>query len=430
MPQTPKTAAKGAAISKGRFPTIAFVNKATTPLGVPLDKLVAALTRQLEEHFVPVWGYHAELYVTAEPKAGEWQIVFLDDADAANALGYHDLTKDGQPISKVFVKSTLAAGQKVSTTASHELLEMLIDPGATLWAQGSDGRFYAYEMCDAVEGEEYEIDNIAVSNFVYPSFFEAWRQPRSVRFDHLNKVSQPFEILQNGYQIINDGLSVREIFVSRAKERDIPHGRGPHPAPQRIPEDDGFGWQCSAATIPGHGGPCRGALPCRAISDGLGGEQEARARKSVQVALESLPAGFPVAFSVIDRRATRGRVRGWAGSSVTGWSIGGASRTSPYGDGNSGLRLACRRRRLAGAGPGTRGVQLLGAALNHGGRVIEALHRQKGGIGRRVISQRDPHRYSPGFPSVWWNRRSDIQSPDHRTSPRRSATKHPSCSIG
>ncbi|MHC2336312.1 hypothetical protein [Bradyrhizobium sp. USDA 4454] len=221
MARTPKTAAKWAAISKGRFPTIAFVNKATTPLGVPLDKLVAALTRQLEEHFVPVWGYPAELYVTAEPKAGEWQIIFLDDADAANALGYHDLTKDGQPISKVFVNTTLAAGQKVSTTASHELLEMLIDPGATLWAQGGDGRFYAYEMCDAVEGEEYEIDDIAVSNFVYPSFFEAWRQPRSVPFDHLNKVSQPFETLQNGYQIINDGVSVREIFVSRAKERDF-----------------------------------------------------------------------------------------------------------------------------------------------------------------------------------------------------------------
>src|SRR5438445_11873143 len=28
-------------------------------------------------------------------------------------------------------------------------------------------------------------------------------------------------------------------------------------------------------------------------------------------------------------------------------------------------------------------------------------------------------------PERWWNRRSDIRSPDHRTSPRISATKHP-----
>ncbi|MGY3443266.1 hypothetical protein [Bradyrhizobium sp. USDA 4473] len=63
------------------------------------------------------------------------------------ALGYHDITKDGQPISMVFVKTTLAASQRVSTTASHELLEMLIDPGARLWAKNVGGKLYAYEMC-------------------------------------------------------------------------------------------------------------------------------------------------------------------------------------------------------------------------------------------------------------------------------------------
>ena len=71
------------------------------------------------------------------------------------------------------MKTTIAAGQKVSVTASHELLEMMIDPGAQLWAQNTNGCFYAYEMCDAVEDEEYEIDGIAVSDFVHPSFFES-----------------------------------------------------------------------------------------------------------------------------------------------------------------------------------------------------------------------------------------------------------------
>jgi len=215
------TSIKAAAFDQGKFPTIAFVNLAETPLGVDLGKLVAALQKQMEKDFVPVWGYPARLYVTDKPKNDEWQVVFLDDADAANALGYHDLTKNGQPISKVFVKTTIAAGQKVSVTASHELLEMMIDPGAQLWAQNTDGRFYAYEMCDAVENEEYTIDGISVSDFVHPSFFESWHQPRSVQFDHLNKVSQPFQTLQNGYQIVSDGKSVKEIFGSLAKERDF-----------------------------------------------------------------------------------------------------------------------------------------------------------------------------------------------------------------
>ncbi len=206
---------KASAFNQGKFPTIAFVNLATAPLGTDLNKLVSALDKQLQRDFVPIWGYPATLYVAKKAKPGEWQVVFLDDADAANALGYHDLTKDGQPVSKVFVKTTIAAGQKVSVTASHELLEMMIDPGAQLWAQSNNGWFYAYEMCDAVEDEEYEIDGVPVSDFLYPSFFESWHGARSVQFDHLGRVAQPFQTLLNGYQIVSDGKSVREIFGSR-----------------------------------------------------------------------------------------------------------------------------------------------------------------------------------------------------------------------
>jgi len=208
-----------AAFNQGEFPTIAFVNLAKTPLGVDLTKLVAALTKQLDHDFVPIWGYPAKLYVAKKAKPGEWQIVFLDDADAANALGYHDLTKNGQPVSKVFVKTTISAGELVSVTASHELLEMLIDPGAQLWAQSDDGRFFAYEMCDAVEEEVYSIDGIEVSDFVHPAFFESFHKPGSAQFDHLKKVNRPFQTLKNGYQIVSDGKSVSEIHGSRAKER-------------------------------------------------------------------------------------------------------------------------------------------------------------------------------------------------------------------
>jgi hypothetical protein len=213
--------AKAAAFNQGKFPTVAFVNLSTVPLGTDLRKLVAALDKQMQRDFVPIWGYPAKLYIAEKAKPGEWQVVFLDDADAADALGYHDLTKNGQPVSKVFVKTTIAAGQKVSVTASHELLEMMIDPGAQLWAQNDNGRFYAYEMCDAVEDEEYEIDGVALSDFLYPSFFESWHRPQSARFDYLGKVSRPFQTLHNGYQVVSDGRSTREIFGSRPKEQNF-----------------------------------------------------------------------------------------------------------------------------------------------------------------------------------------------------------------
>jgi hypothetical protein len=95
---------------------------------VPFDKLTAALQKCYDQHFLPVWGYPVKLYNTKTAKPSDWQFVYFDDADEAGALGYHDLTKDGQPVSKIFVKTTLADNQLVSVTAAHELFEMVIDP--------------------------------------------------------------------------------------------------------------------------------------------------------------------------------------------------------------------------------------------------------------------------------------------------------------
>ena len=55
-------------------------------------------------------------------------MVFLDDADQSGALAYHDLTPDGLPQAKVFVKTTLENKNLMRVSASHELVEMLADP--------------------------------------------------------------------------------------------------------------------------------------------------------------------------------------------------------------------------------------------------------------------------------------------------------------
>jgi hypothetical protein len=189
---------RAAAFGGGKFPTIACMNKATVDLGVDFAKLIAALQKCYDQFFLPIWGYPVKLKITNRPAKNNWQFVFLDDADTAGALGYHDLTANYQPISKIFVKTTLADGQKVSTTACHELFEMAIDPGAQLWADGPGGKLYAYEMCDAVEEEEFLVDGIAMSDFVYPAFFEDWTHPAGTKFDHLGKVKKPFQMLKGG----------------------------------------------------------------------------------------------------------------------------------------------------------------------------------------------------------------------------------------
>lgn len=200
--------------------SIACINHATTNLGAPLDVLTATLQKAYDTYFLPVWGYRARLYVTNSPLASDWQFIYLDDADDAGALGYHDLTVNGQPISKVFVKPTLKAGDTVSATASHELFEMMIDPLANLWAEDTrTGVLYAYEMSDAVEEDTFLVDGLQISNFVHPSWFESFRHPPLTKYDHMGKLTSAFTMTKGGYLITMRGGKVKNIFGSTAKAR-------------------------------------------------------------------------------------------------------------------------------------------------------------------------------------------------------------------
>src|SRR5213593_1715322 len=208
-----------AAFDHGQIPTIACFNKASTSLGVDFDRLIAALQTFVDDHFVPVWGTPAKLVKTTTFRKGAWAMAFLDDADVANALGYHDLTPDGLPLSKVFVKTTLQAGQKVSVTACHELAEMLVDPAINLASTGPGNVFYAYETADAVEEEEFAINGIPMSDFVYPAWFEGFRKAGSAQFDYLKRVRRPFQILPGGYMSVFKNGRWTQVFGSGAKAR-------------------------------------------------------------------------------------------------------------------------------------------------------------------------------------------------------------------
>jgi hypothetical protein len=132
----------------GISPKIAVVNQATVPLGVDLDALIAALNTYVQTYVSPVWGVSATLMRSNKVASKAWNMIFLDDADAPGALAYHDLTKDGFPVLKVFVKTTLADNALVSVSASHELVEALVDPACSgLVAESSDGGFMGKGNC-------------------------------------------------------------------------------------------------------------------------------------------------------------------------------------------------------------------------------------------------------------------------------------------
>ena len=218
------------AFNQGLTPTIACFNRAVTPLGVNLDALIAAMQAYVDKHVAPVWGTPAKLTKTTGFVPNQWAMVFLDDADAPGALAYHDLTPDGLPLSKVFVRTTINNGDLVSVSASHELVEMLVDPAINLMTTGPDPKAtYAYEGADPVEALSFNVNGIPMSDFIYPSYFEIFRKSNSVPFDHLKKVSKPFQILAGGYQIVMKNGNWTQVFGSPAKARDFEkEDRGDH----------------------------------------------------------------------------------------------------------------------------------------------------------------------------------------------------------
>src|SRR5712664_1196126 len=212
------------AFTQGGVPTIACFNKAATPLGVDFDALIAAMQAFVDQHVMPVWGTPAKLVKSKGYVKGAWAMVFLDNADQPGALAYHDLTPGGLPLSKVFVKTTLADGELVSVSASHELVEMLVDPAINMMTTGPDPKvMYAYESADPVEALSFNVNGIAMSDFVYPAYFEDFRKTGSVRFDHLNKINKPFQILSGGYQIIYKNGKRSQIFGSESKKKAFKH---------------------------------------------------------------------------------------------------------------------------------------------------------------------------------------------------------------
>jgi len=192
---------------------VAVINASTVLRDDDVAAIVPALQTQVSEHLALVWGIDAILYFMpkgASIPSGIWWLLILDNSDQAGTLGYHDVTDEGLPLGKVFAGSDIVMGYNWTVTASHELLEMLIDPdiNRTVFLQNATkgGTLYSYEICDPCESDQcgYPINGVVVSDFVFPSWFESFRAPRSCQFDATQQIIQPFELAAGGYILAYD----------------------------------------------------------------------------------------------------------------------------------------------------------------------------------------------------------------------------------
>jgi hypothetical protein len=189
------------------------VNASTRVSNHDIDLVTQAVHHQVRDHFAPLWGIKtpAVVFTTATPTPvkGDAVITIYDAPDVDGALGYH--TEDrGVIYGKVFAgvildnKGTVHTGPvSVSACLSHEVLETLGDPRVQLWASNDSGAQIAYEVCDPVQGDSYDIvihgTAIAVSDFVTPAWFDA--QETGEQLNYLATLTKPFTLRTGGYVV-------------------------------------------------------------------------------------------------------------------------------------------------------------------------------------------------------------------------------------
>lgn len=193
------------------------INKSTVVPSPAASVMVRACAAAMVQ-FCTDWGLLAwGVQLADAEQPGTFPIYLLDDADQANALGYH--TTD---LAKVFARPVLDAGNAllfgssytVASVLDHELKETRADFATNVWVDLPQGGQVAQESADPVEGSFYA-DNgagqsVTLSDYVLPSWFNA---EGKAPFSHTGAAPGPFQLAKGGYMIrrSEDG-SISEVF--------------------------------------------------------------------------------------------------------------------------------------------------------------------------------------------------------------------------
>jgi hypothetical protein len=179
---------------------IALVDESGILSPATVASVAIALQIQLDRDLTAHWGVRATLVVAGadDLNPGLWPLRIVDPARLPEGAGGIHLNEFGQPYALV------AAGPDWTVAASHELLEMVVDPYGNRFVGGPSaspdaaGRavYYLVEVCDPCETMTYSINGTRVSDFVLPAFYE---RAAVGPLDLLGWMTRPLQILPGGY---------------------------------------------------------------------------------------------------------------------------------------------------------------------------------------------------------------------------------------
>jgi hypothetical protein len=176
-----------------------------------VQSVAAALNIQVTRDLPQFWNISATVMYLPNPHkipAGVWPVQLVKTLPPGEG-GFH-LDKHKQPYSKV-IASPKSEGWTIA--ASHETLEMLVDPwGNRLQSSveivikgkkvvdGTGQYGYLVEACDPCEDDKYgyTINGVVVSDFITPHFYDLMVTP-GTRYSFTGALKAPRQILPGGY---------------------------------------------------------------------------------------------------------------------------------------------------------------------------------------------------------------------------------------
>ena len=204
-----------------------------------------ALNIQVTRDLPQFWPIAATVSFLPDPTripAGVWPVQLVKTLPPDEG-GFHS-DQHKQPYAQVIASAT---DPTWTIDASHEILEMLVDPygnriqssvaveivnGKIQDGTGQSG--YLVEACDPCEDNScaYTINGIAVSDFITPHYYDPMVTP-GTRYSFTGAIKGPRQILPGGYiSWVNPQTNTWQqlLFVDPSQP---PHHPGPRPGRQR-----------------------------------------------------------------------------------------------------------------------------------------------------------------------------------------------------
>ncbi len=208
-----------------------------------LKTAVAAIARQVSEHFQPEWGAGATI-TPVRMALGDGQapvdtptetIIYLGGSSqdpttgVDGAYGYHSENYGHIPYGFVYLDICEKYGETWTCTLSHEVLELLADPTAVLTVAAAGPAdspaadksvYYDLEVCDPTQGDTYPIDGVVVSNFVTRAYF-GMAGGATANTNYLNLTLASFGVRPGGYFQYEVDNTTQQVNGSRVDEKRL-----------------------------------------------------------------------------------------------------------------------------------------------------------------------------------------------------------------